>query len=304
MTCDVLDLPACMMDALAQFALSVLNAPIKPFLAALKFLVTTPATLDALHSVWAVMVYVISIFYGLFILVAGFNFIISGTSAERRAQAKAWLQNAILMMLFIQASFLIYQLMAQIAASLTAGVVGMIDPNFFLFTIDDGLSTALQLTFGLFYLVTICITLLAFSINYLLALLGTLFFPFGVFFYFIPPLRDIGKFIMSAVGFVLFLPFFASLIFLGASELIKLDYYSTLKIFFMIGSFWSVNIMMLLLAVLAIVRAVMGLLRTDIARGVLFLKGHFLLGDAPKKPAEPEGREYWSKMRKDYYERR
>ena len=299
------DIAGYFMDALSQFALSVLNAPIKPVLAALKFLVTTPATLDILHPIWAAMVYVISVFYGLFILGAGFNFIISGMSAERRTRAKEWLQNAILMMLFVQSSFLLYGLIAQIAASLTSGVVGMIDPNFFLFTIDDGISTALQMTFGSLYLVTICITLILLSINYLGCLVGAVFFPFGVFFYFIPPLRDIGKFIMSSLAFILFIPFFASLIFLVNSELMKVGYYDTLKIFFMIGSFWGINIMMLLLAVLAIVRAVMGLLRTDIARGVLFLKGQFLAGSALKKEektAEPPGREHWAEVRKDYRE--
>ncbi len=306
MSCDISDLPSCITDALAQFALSVLNAPIKPVLAALKFLVTTPATLDILHPIWAAMVYVISVFYGLFILGAGFNFIISGMSAERRAKAKEWLQNALLMMIFVQASFLLYGWIAQIASSLTSGIVGMIDPNFFLFTIDDGISTALQLTFGGFYLVTICITLILLSINYLGCLVGAIFFPFGIFFYFIPPLRDIGKFIISSCAFILFIPFFASLVFLVNSEVMKIGFYDTLKIFFMIGSFWSINIGMLLLAVLAIVRAVFGLLRTDIARGVLFLKGHFLAGAAAgkkeEKTAEPLGREHWANVRKDYRE--
>lgn len=300
MSCDITDLPSCMMDALTQFVLSVLNAPIKPVLAALKYLVSTPVTLDLLHPIWAAMVYVISVFYGLFILAAGFNFIISGTTPERRARAKEWLQNAILMMLFVQSSFLIYSLISQIASSLTSGIVGMIDPSFFLFTIDDALSTALQLTFGVFYLFTIIITLILLAINYLACLAGAIFFPFGAFFYFIPPLRDIGKFILSSTIFVLFIPFFSSLLLLVNSEIIKIGFYDTLKIFFMIGGFWGINIGILLIAVLAIVRAVMGLLRTDIARGVLFLKGHFIAGKALEKTSEPPGREKWAEIRKDY----
>jgi hypothetical protein len=306
MVCNLLNLPGCIMDAVGQFILSIINAPIQPFLSAIKLLLTHPASIDIFASLWAVMVYVISIFYGLFIIIAGFNFVISGYSAEKRTRAKEWLQNVILMVLFVQASFLIYKLVAELAAGVTAGVVGMIDPNFFLFTFDNVINIFLQIAFGMFYMLTLFITVVTFAINYLLASIGVLFFPFGVFFYFVPPLRDIGRFIISKLAFVLFLPFFASLVLLGASQLVNVGAFSSIKILLMIGAFSLVNVLMILLAVLALLRGVMGVMRSDIARGVLFLKGNFLLGSALKKPAEPEGREYWSRVRSDYpgYERR
>jgi hypothetical protein len=306
MVCDLLDLPGCIMDAIGQFFLSIINAPIQPFLSAIKLLLTQPASIDVFASLWGVMVYVISIFYGLFIIIAGFNFVISGYSAEKRTRAKEWMQNVILMVLFVQASFLIYKLIAELAAGVTAGVVGMIDPNFFLFTLDSIVNIFLQIALGIFYMFVLFVTVVVFAINYLLASIGILFFPFGVFFYFIPPLRDIGRFIISKLMFVLFLPFFASLVLLGASELVKVGAFSSIKILLMIGAFSLVNVLMILLAILAVVRGVMGVMRSDIARGVLFLKGNFLLGSALKKPAEPEGREYWGRVRSDYpgYERR
>jgi hypothetical protein len=305
MECGLLNLPACIMDAVGQFMLSIINAPLQPFLSAIKLLLTQPASIDVFASVWGVMVYVISIFYGLFIIIAGFNFIISGYSAEKRTRAKEWLQNVILMVLFVQASFLIYKLIAELAAGVTSGVVAMIDPNFFLFTLDSIVNIFLQIALGIFYLLVLFITVVVLAINYLLASIGVLFFPFGVFFYFIPPLRDIGRFIISKLMFVLFLPFFASLVLLGASALTQVGAFSSIKMLLMIGAFMLVNVLMILLALLAIARGVMGVMRTDIARGILLFKGHFLTSSAPKKPEEPPGREYWGRVRSDYpgYER-
>jgi hypothetical protein len=309
MECELWNLPACIMEAIGGFILNIINAPILPFLSVIKQLLMQPANIAPFGSLWAVLIYVISIFYGLFILFAGFNFIISGYNAEKRERAKEWLQNVVLMMLFVQASFLIYKLIAELAAGIASGVVSMIDPNFFLFTLDSLVNIFLEIALGIFYIAILFITMLVFSINYLLASIGVLFFPFGVFFYFIPPLRDIGRFIISKLMFVLFLPFFASLVLLGASELVKLGGFAMIKIVIVIGAFALVNVLMILLAILAVFRGVTGVMRSDIARGVMFLKGHFLVGSGVQK-TEPKPtmseREYWSRPRRDYpqYERR
>ncbi len=290
------------MEAIGNFILSIINAPILPFLNVIKNLLTQPANIAPFGSVWAVLIYVISIFYGLFILFAGFNFIISGYNAEKRERAKEWLQNTILMMLFVQASFLIYKLMAELAAGIASGVVGMIDPNFFLFTLDNFSNIFLQIVLGIFYVIILFITVVTFSINYLLASMGVLFFPFGLFFYFIPPLRDIGRFVISKLVFILFLPFFASLVFLGGAELVKVGSFDMIKIVIMIGAFALVNVLMILLAILAVFRSVMGVMRSDIAHGLMLFKGHFLISSAMQKP-EPKvsnDRDYWDRIHKEY----
>ncbi len=290
MECSLLNLPACIMDIIGQFVLSIINAPIQPFLEVIRNLLTQPANSQVFGALWAVLIYVISIFYGLFILFAGFNFVISGYNAEKRERAKEWLQNVILMIFFVQASFLIYQLIAELAAGIASGVVGMIDPNFFLFTLDNLANVFLEIGLGIFYVVILFVTVVVFAVNYLLASIGVLFFPFGLFFYFIPPLRDIGRFIISALMFILFLPFFASLVLLGASVLVQVGGFSMIKIVLMIGAFALVNVLMVLLAVLAVFRAVTGVMRSGITRGVMFLKGQ-VLGTAQKpQPNEQFGR--------------
>ena len=207
------------------------------------------------------------------------------------------------MVFFVQASFLLYSLVAEIAAGITSGIINMIDPNFFLITIDNTLNVGLEIVLGVFYLLTLLITIIALSVNYFLASIGVVFIPFGIFFYFIPPLRDIGKFIISKLAFVLFIPFFASLVLLGVSQLLTLSFFEYLKIVFMISAFMTINLLIIILAILAVFRSVMGVLRSDVGRSALFLKGHLLAGVAAQKPDPYNDREYWKKFRKDYYPR-
>jgi len=302
MTCGILNLPECIVDQLTQFVQNIINAPLLPFLDIIKRLLAQPANVSAFGSLWAVIIYVLSTFYGLFIMCAGFNFIISGYNAEKRERAKEWLQNVVLMIFFIQASFLIYSLVAELAAGITAGIINMIDPNFFLLTIDNTVNVGLEIVLGMVYLLTLLITIIALSINYFLASVGVVFFPFGLFFYFIPPLRDIGRFIINKLMFMLFVPFFASLVLLGVSQLLNVSFFSDFKIVFMISAFLTITVLMIILAIVAIARSVMGVMRSDVARGLLLIKGHFLAGASPQKQERPDpesSREYWSRVRKD-----
>lgn len=302
---DITDIPGCVLDTIIEFVQSAINAPLVPFLQTIKMLLTQPANIYPFTALWALIIYLISIFYGLFIMAAGLNFIISAYSPERRYRAKEWLQNVILMIISVQASFLIYSLISQLASGLAGAIVGLIDPNFFYITLDNSSNVGFNIALGAVYFLTLLVTIVTFSVNYFLISIGIVFFPFGVFFYFIPPLRDIGKFIISKLVFVLFLPFFASILLLGVSQLMNVSGLSEIKILFMISAFAGANGMMLILAILAILRSVMGVMRSDIARGLLFFKGHLAAGLAPAKQEQsaPNEREYYGRFRKDYYDR-
>src|SRR3989338_680479 len=303
MTCGILSLPECIVDQLTSFIQSIVNAPLIPFLDIIRRLLTQPANVSAFGSLWAVIIYVLSTFYGLFIMAAGFNFIISGYNAEKRERAKEWLQNVILMIFFVQASFLLYSLVAEMAAGITSGIINMIDTNFFLITIDNTVNVGLEIVLGAFYLLTLLVTIIALSVNYFLASIGFVFISFCGFFFFFSPLRAIGKVIISKLAFVLFIPFFASLVLLGVSQLLTLSFFEYMKIIFMISAFMTINLLMIVLAILAVFRSVMGVLRSDVGRSAMFLKGHLLAGVAAQKPdpyrseerrVGKEGRSRWS----------
>jgi len=298
MTCGILELPDCIVQRFTDFLLSIINAPLQPFLNAIRDILTQPANIQAFYALWTVIVYVISAFYGLFILASGLNFVVSGHSPERREQAKEWLQNAILMIFFVQASFLLYTLLADVAASLAVGGFNLINPNFFLITLDNPVNIGLELVLGMAYLATIFITLLVLSINYLIGSIGIIFFPIGIFLYFIPPLRDAGKLIISKILFVLFLPFFATLVLAGASRLTTIGIFANMKIVLAVAAFGIVDVMLVVLAILAIFRAVMSVLNSSITRAILFLKTGIATASRPPNP--PPTSQY---ARRTYYER-
>ena len=143
--CGLTDLAICLPQKFFEFLLSLLNAPLHPLLDLNKNLLTEPVNIHLFYSLWAVMIYVISLFYGLFMLFAGFNFLISGYDASKRENAKMWFRNVILMIIFVQGSFYIYELLIEVGARLTAGVIGIIDPTFFLLSVDSALSFGMQL---------------------------------------------------------------------------------------------------------------------------------------------------------------
>ena len=108
--CGLTNLAVCIPQKFYEFTLNVVNAPLQPFLDLTKNLLSEPVNIENFIPLWAVIIYIISIFYGLFIIIAGFNLIVSGYSSERRERAKQWLKNVVLMVFFVQASYYIYSI--------------------------------------------------------------------------------------------------------------------------------------------------------------------------------------------------
>lgn len=253
--CDLFNLHECLIKAFIDFILSIFNAPIKVLINGIKLLLTTSPNNELFFGLWALFVYVLSTFYGVFVIFAGLNFIISSASPEKRMMAKEWLQNVILLILCVQSSYLIYTLVSNVASSLSKGVLSLVDKNFFLFTLDSLVNSGLQIIFGFLYLVVLVCTLVILAVVYFVSSIGVVLFPFGLFFYFIPPLKDVGRFIISVLFFVLFLPFFIGLILLATSKLVLLPVFSSIKILLVIASFVLVNSMILLVVLLAVLRS-------------------------------------------------
>ena len=116
-SCGLLNLATCLPEKFFEFISSILNAPIQPMLSMTKDLLDAEVNLTLFSSLWAIMVYVLSMFYALLIIWSGFTFIISGQDARKREHAKEWFQNIIVMIILIQASFFIYQLAENLAQS-------------------------------------------------------------------------------------------------------------------------------------------------------------------------------------------
>ena len=266
--CGITNFITCVPQKIVEFFFMLLNAPIIPLLAFIQKLLAEPVIISVFKSLWGVIIYVISLFYGLLFLFSGLNFIVSGYDAEKRARAKEWLKNTLLMIFFVQASYLIYSLLNDLSSLLASGVINLISDKFFLLTADNAVNMGLSILLAFFYVTVLAITMIFLSLRYVLVAGGVIFFPIGLFLYFIPPLRDYGKLILNTLGILLFLPFLISLELLIASRLVEVSIFDNFKIVLMIAGFSMANLTMLFLLVFALVKSAMSVLRSDVGRAV------------------------------------
>ena len=242
--CGLLNLATCIPQKIFDFIIGVINAPIQPLLDFTKSLLTEPINLSAFGSLWAIVMYILSMFYGLFLMYAGFNFMISGYDVIKREKAKTWFRNILIMIVLVQMSYFIYSTFIDLNSLMTSGIVNMIDSKFFLLTADNIVNIGLELFLGLLYIVTLLLSVLFLTLRYILVALGVVLIPIGIFLYFIPPLNSYGKLIVNFLGICIFVTFFDSLILLAGSKIIEIPLFANFKIVVMITCFAIVNFLM------------------------------------------------------------
>jgi len=242
--CGLLNLATCIPQKLFDFIISVINAPIQPLLDLTKSLLTEPVNLSIFGSIWAIIMYILSMFYGLLLLYAGFNFIISGYDVIKRDKAKTWFRNIIIMIVLVQMSYFIYSTFIDINSLITSGIVNMVDSRFFLLTADNIINIGLELFLGLIYVITLLFSVLLLTLRYIFVAVGVILIPIGIFLYFIPPLNSYGKLIINFLGICIFITFFDSLILLAGSKIVEIPLFENFKILVMIACFSIVNFLM------------------------------------------------------------
>jgi len=242
--CGILNLASCIPLKIYEFLISVLNAPIMPLLEFLKALLTEPVNISLFSSLWAIMLYVISLFYGILMLYSGFNFMISGYDVVKRIKAKQWFLNLFLMIVFVQASFFLYALVLDIGSLLTAGIINLIDESFFMITADSIINIGLQFLFVTVYVFTLFITIILLTFRYIIVAVGVVLVPIGIFLYFIPPLKGYGKLILNFLGICIFITFFDALIFLVCAKLVEIALFKDFRILIMVSALTFANFMM------------------------------------------------------------
>ena len=272
--CGLLNLASCIPEKIYDFLISVINAPMQPLLELTKGLITEPIDLQTLAPIWAIILYVLSIFYGLLLLYAGMNFMLSGHDEIRRAKSKEWFQNLFLMIVFTQASFILYSLVLDFSSLLTAGMINLVDPDFFLLTADNIINIGLQFFFGFMYANTLILTVLILAIRYLAIAMGVVFFPIGIFLYFIPPVQDYGKLILNYLGVCIFMGFFDAIIFLVSSQLVQIPIFENVKVLVMISAFSMANLLMLYLMFFSIIKSAFKM-TTSVSKPIIAVAKYF-----------------------------
>jgi len=268
MECGLTNLALCLPEKFLEYLVQFLNGSVEPLLHIVNYLLTEPVNINLFYAFWAIMVYIISLFYGLFFLFAGINFMVSGYDSAKRENAKSWIRNIILMVLCVQASFVIYNAILEISSILTTSTMGLIDPNFFLLTVDNIVNFALQFSLIIPYTLVLIITVLLLGLRYIFVATGVVLFPFAFFFYFIPPLKSYGKLIFNIILTSIFVTFFDAILLFSASALVKVGIFSSFKIILVTVAFLGVNLFMLILLVFAILKAVFGVMNSEVGRNV------------------------------------
>jgi len=244
MDCGITNFGSCIPQIFFNFILNLLNAPLQPLLTLVQNLMTNPINLNLFSSIWAIVVYILSMFYGLLMLYSGFNFMISGYDAVKRAKAKEWFRNIFIMIVLVQASFFIYQHFVDLGSLLTNGALSLVNNSFFLLTADNLANIGLEFIFALLYGFILLVTVLILTLRYLIIAIGVVLVPIGIFCYFITPLRSYGKLILNFLGICIFITFLDALIFLVCAQLLTIPLFQNIKILVMISAFLFADILM------------------------------------------------------------
>ncbi len=110
MKCKLSNLGECVAEAIFESVLNILNLASAPFLNLIKKFLTEPVNISVFVDIWSIIVYILSMFYGLLLVWIGLKFIVSGESPEEREKAKSNLKSVIIMMILIQGSYHVYDL--------------------------------------------------------------------------------------------------------------------------------------------------------------------------------------------------
>ena len=250
--CGLTNLATCIPEKIYEFFIGILNMPIKPLLYFIKNLISEPVSINIFQGIWTIIIYILSMFYGLLFIYSGFNFLFSGLDVIKREMAKEWLKNTVLMIVLVQASFYLYDLFLQLTSTMTSAVLTMVDEHFFMITADNIINIGLEFILVPAYVVVLLITVIVLAIRYVAVSIGAVFIPIGIFLYFIPPLRSYGKFILHFLGMLGVIVFIDAIIILACSMLIEIPLFENFKIIVMIVCFLMVDLTMLLVAKMVI----------------------------------------------------
>jgi len=245
--CGLTNLATCIPQKFYEYFLSFINSPLQPLLTFIKNLFVSPPSIALFGSVWAIIVYLISIFYTFLFLYAGFQFLVSGHNVVQREMAKEWLKNTVIMIVLIQASYYLYGLVVDIGSTLTSAILSMVDSHFFMLTVDNISNSGLELIFTSVYLIVLLITVLLLVVRYMVVAFGVIFIPIGIFCYFIPPLRSYGRLIINIIGMFIFITFLDAIIILASSMLISISLFQDFKILVMITCLIIINLLIIIL---------------------------------------------------------
>ncbi len=274
--CSIMNLASCLPEVLMEYILYLINLPIAPLLTLVESLLTADVSISLFESLWSIVRYMISVFYLFFILYAGIVLVVGNANPIKRAHAKEMLQNGIFMIILIQGSFYIYDLLVTLGSNMSNALLSQIDPTFFMLTIDNVVNIGLQFLFGIWYVFALVVVALFLILRYIIVSFGVVLFPIGIFFFFIPPLKGYGKFLLTFLCIMIFVTFFDMLIILGFSMLIDISLFANIKILVMIVCFALISCTLFSAITFALSEARTAAIKDNLAKATKYVALLFL----------------------------
>ena len=253
--CGLLNLATCLPQKFFEYIEGFLNAPLQPLLDMVKGLLTADVNLQIFASFWGIIIYILSMFYAFLIMYSGIMFLTSGHDVAKRENAKEWLKNILIMIILVQASFFIYELVVDIASALTSTTLSLIAQDYFTLKLDSISNIALTMLLYIFFIIILLITSILLVIRYAIVAIGVVLLPLSIFSYFIPPLKSYGVLILNFLGVSIFVTFIDAILLTGFSKFVEQPIFANMRIIVMISSFTLINLLMLLLLLFVVVKA-------------------------------------------------
>ncbi len=232
----------------------------------IKYLLIEPAPVSSFYHLWKVIVSVLSTLFVLIFTFCGLYLIVSGgEEPEKRNRAKEWLKQSIIMIIVIPLSFLIYQFIIDIASTLTNIMMSYVSTDFLYIGEGTINNLSLEIGFGVPYTIAAYLAVILLTIRYMFVCIGTLFFPIGLMFYFIPLTKEYGKVILTFILLNIFSTFFIAIFLAVYSVMSSSGFLSDLQILLACGALIVVDIFLIYIMFFATLKALFNGAKTVMA---------------------------------------
>lgn len=210
-------LPQGMADALIESVKQLTIAFIQPLLEAVKLFMVYNIDPHNFFDLWLLAVGIISLFYLLMFLLVGLKFLLGSYDEIQRASAKEWLKNAVVLVVAVNASLLLYSLFLSVSQAVALTLwTRELEKLFVLQNVD-----AVNIIWVVFFALAAFMALATLFLRHLLLIAGVLLLPFGLFFYLIPPVKGYGSFLLNLLGVMVFMQVFDVILLVAVSLLAK-----------------------------------------------------------------------------------
>ncbi len=260
----IYNLPTCIVE---NFFTSLINGFIysaNQFLSnSLTFIITGP-NLNLFCSPYSQVMGILESLYTLALMGVGAYYIATAADIQKRANAKRWIQNILLVIVVLAVSFNIFQMIIELNQYVTTSIystalsslldIRMSFTSFiFAFILSFNFIAAAGLTFS---------TLLT---RYLMIPFLLLLFPIAIFLYFIPFTKEWGKFLLKFILLIIFMTSIDAILISGLSYLFSIGdpvlssgFIQGMALMFGFGLIGFVNLLIYIIATFSFLESAFG----------------------------------------------